>query len=90
MEQTFVPDSRLILVTGATGYVGGRLLNELQRRGHRVRCLARRPDFISPRITPSTEIVKGDVFDPESLDRAMAGVHTAYFLVSLPGCSRLL
>ena len=81
MEQTSVPDSRLILVTGATGYVGGRLLNELQRRRHRVRCLARRPDFISPRITPPTEIIKGDVFDPESLDRAMAGVHTAYFLV---------
>ena len=81
MEQTSVPDSRLILVTGATGYVGGRLLNELQRRGHRVRCLARRPDFISHRITPPTEIIKGDVFDPESLDRAMAGVHTAYFLV---------
>jgi uncharacterized protein YbjT (DUF2867 family) len=81
MEQTPDTNDQLILLTGASGYVGGRLLTELERRGHCVRCLVRRPEFISHRISPSTELTKGDVFDAESLRGAMAGVHTAYFLV---------
>jgi len=76
-----MPDNRLILITGATGYVGGRLLSELERGSYRVRCLARKPEYIAHRAQPSTEIVQGDVFDAPSLERAMAGVHTAYFLV---------
>jgi uncharacterized protein YbjT (DUF2867 family) len=71
----------LILVTGATGYVGGRLLRALEAAGHRLRCLARRPEFLQPRVLPSTGIVKGDVLEPESLRAALAGVHTAYYLV---------
>jgi len=81
MQQPATFDARIILLTGATGYVGGRLLSELERGGYRVRCLARRPEFIAHRAQPSTEIVPGDVFDAASLERAMAGVHTAYFLV---------
>jgi len=81
MQQPATFDARIILLTGATGYVGGRLLSELERGGYRVRCLARRPEFIAHRAQPSTEIVQGDVFDAASLERAMAGVHTAYFLV---------
>jgi len=81
MDNPSVTDNRLILITGATGYVGGRLLSELERKGHRIRCLARKPEFIAHRAQPSTEIVPGDVFDTSSLERAMAGVHTAYFLV---------
>ena len=81
MNNTAVVDDRLILVSGATGYVGGRLLSELERKGYRVRCLVRRPEFIAHRVKPSTDIVQGDVLDTAALDHAMAGVHTAYFLV---------
>jgi uncharacterized protein YbjT (DUF2867 family) len=74
-------ESDLILVTGATGYVGGRLLAALEGRGLRVRCLARRPEFLRPRAAPGTEVVQGDVRDPESLREALLGVGTAYYLV---------
>jgi uncharacterized protein YbjT (DUF2867 family) len=75
------PDGRRVLLTGATGYVGGRLLPALEAAGIPVRCLARRPEFVTPRIGPSTEVVKGDALDPSSLRPALAGVHTAYYLV---------
>lgn len=71
----------VVLVTGPTGYVGGRLLAALEARGERVRCLARRPQFLRPRAAPGTEIVPGDVRDPQALARALEGVGTAYFLV---------
>jgi uncharacterized protein YbjT (DUF2867 family) len=71
----------LTLVTGASGYVGGRLVSELERRGQRVRCLARRPDHVRPRVGEGTEVVAGDVLDPASLPAAMAGVDSAYYLV---------
>ena len=71
----------LTLLTGATGYVGGRLLQSLEECGVRLRCLARRPEYLAPRVAPGTEVVGGDVLDPESLSRAMNGVDTAYYLV---------
>ncbi len=74
-------ESPLILLTGATGYVGGRLLQVLEQRGCRVRCLARRPDFLAPRVAASTEVVRGDVLDRESLQTALGGVDVAYYLV---------
>ena len=49
----------LILITGATGYVGGRLLDRLEAEGRRVRCLARRPAVLEERVAPGTEVVKG-------------------------------
>lgn len=79
-------DGRLILLTGATGYIGGRLLKELERRGQRLRCLARSPGYLKRKVAASTEVVQGDAFDKDSLVAAMAGVHTAYYLVhSLAG-----
>ena len=77
--------SESILLTGASGYVGGRLLGELEKLGCRVRCLARRPDHLHHRCAPSTEIIKGDVLDPASLEPAFAGIHTAYYLVHALG-----
>ena len=65
----------LILLTGATGYVGGRLLRALEREGYRVRCLARRPEFLKPKVGEVTEIVSGDVLDRSSLDGAFAWSH---------------
>ena len=71
----------LILLTGASGYIGGRLLSEIEDRGERVRCLERHPIYMRSRVEPGTEIVRGDVLDPESLENALDGVHTAYYLV---------
>jgi uncharacterized protein YbjT (DUF2867 family) len=70
-----------ILLTGATGYVGGCLLHELQRRGLAVRCLARRPEKLAGRTAPTTEVVVGDASDPADLARACAGIDVAYWLV---------
>ncbi|MFJ9624445.1 SDR family oxidoreductase [Streptomyces sp. NPDC101181] len=80
------PDGRLCLVTGATGYIGGRLVPELLAAGHRVRCLARTPDKL--RDFPwaeQVEVVRGDVLDEEAVRRAMDGVDIAYYLVHALG-----
>ena len=69
-----------ILLTGATGYVGGRLLRVLEERGERVRCLTRRPEAVAAH-RDTTTIVAGDVLELESLRPAMRGVETAYYLV---------
>jgi uncharacterized protein YbjT (DUF2867 family) len=61
------------------------LLRELAARGERVRCLARRPEFLEPRVAPGTEVVRGDVLQPESLAAAMAGVEVAYYLIHSMG-----
>ena len=74
------PESAPILLTGATGYVGGRLLRLLEERGERVRCLTRRPEAVAPHCDTTT-VVAGDVLDVESLRPAMRGVETAYYLV---------
>jgi len=70
-----------VLLTGASGYVGGRLLPRLEAAGYRVRCLGRRSEFLRPRVQAGTEVVSGDVFDVDSLRRALQGVDTAYYLV---------
>jgi uncharacterized protein YbjT (DUF2867 family) len=70
-----------VLLTGATGYVGGCLLAELERRGIVVRCLARRPEKLAGRAGPQTEVMAGDATDPADLARACAGVDVAYWLV---------
>ena len=76
-----------ILLTGATGYVGGRLRGRLESRSCRLRCLARRPDVLSPRVDPHTEVRQGDVLAPDTLPAAMEGVDVAYYLVHSMGAS---
>jgi uncharacterized protein YbjT (DUF2867 family)/ligand-binding SRPBCC domain-containing protein len=73
-----------VLLTGATGYVGGRLLGLLEARGLQVRCLARRPEALSDH-GERTEIVAGDVLDECSLVKALQGVSVAYYLVHSMG-----
>jgi uncharacterized protein YbjT (DUF2867 family) len=75
----------LVLLTGATGYVGGRLLNILEGSDLRLRCLARRPGALRARAAAETEIVAGDALDPASLEGSMQGVQTAYYLVHSMG-----
>lgn len=79
------PRKRLFLVTGASGYVGGRLVRALEERGERVRCLARRPDDLTARVSPGIEVVGGDVLDAPSLRPALDGVDTAFYLVHAMG-----
>jgi uncharacterized protein YbjT (DUF2867 family) len=78
-------DSPLILLTGATGYVGGRLLSLLESQSQRVRCVARHPEYLLERVSAQTEVVPGDVFDLDSLRSAMQGIDTAYYLVHSMG-----
>jgi uncharacterized protein YbjT (DUF2867 family) len=77
-----------VLLTGASGYVGGRLLPLLERQPVVVRCLARNPDKLRPLVKEPTQVVKGDVLDPASLAGALHGVHTAYYLVHLMSDSK--
>jgi uncharacterized protein YbjT (DUF2867 family) len=77
--------SGLILLTGATGYVGGRLLTLLQKSGCRVRCLTRRPTALSDRSNSMTQVVQGDVLDTASMAAALHGVETAYYFVHSMG-----
>ena len=76
---------QIVLLTGATGYVGGRLLPHLEQRGYRVRCLARRPEALAARVGPSTEVAAGDVLDRSSLISALADVDTAFYFVHSMG-----
>ena len=60
-----------ILVTGATGYIGGRLLARLEEQSRLVRCLARHPEFLRGRVDPGTEVVRADLTRPETLPAAV-------------------
>jgi uncharacterized protein YbjT (DUF2867 family) len=70
------------LVTGATGYIGGRLIRELLAHGYRVRVLARKPERLKdhPWID-RVEVVSGDAHDVEALDKALEGIDVAYYLL---------
>jgi uncharacterized protein YbjT (DUF2867 family) len=68
-------------VTGASGYVGGRLLAELERRGVAVRCFVRRLESLRGRAAPSTEIAAGDALDAAAVARALEGVSAVYYLI---------
>ena len=72
-----VQNTPVVLLTGASGYVGGRLIPLLEQQPVVLRCLARNPDKLRPLVKESTQIVRGDFLDPSSLDEALKGVHTA-------------
>ena len=70
---------RTVLVTGATGFIGSRLVSALLERGHRVRAMTRRPqEYCGPE---AVEVVGADAQIPADLARALAGVDTAVYLV---------
>lgn len=73
----------VVLLTGATGYVGGRLIPLLEQQTVALRCLARNPDKLRASVKDCKQIVQGDVLDAASLEKALQDVHTAYYLVHL-------
>jgi uncharacterized protein YbjT (DUF2867 family) len=75
----------LVLVTGATGYIGGRLWRLLETHGRRVRCLVRRGSQLVSRVGSATQVVEGDALKPETLKSAFDGVEVAYYLVHSMG-----
>jgi len=78
----------LVLIAGATGYVGGELLKKLLDASCTVRCLARRPEALRSKALPGLEVVEGDVLNPASVRAAMAGVGSAYYLVHSMGSTQ--
>ena len=75
------PSIGTVLVTGAMGYVGGRLVPELQARGYRVRVFVRAAPAGEEERWRGVEVVVGDASDRRALNNAMRGVHTAYYLM---------
>ncbi len=76
--------SKCILLTGATGYVGGRLGLQLIAKGYRVRCLVRNAQKLRSRVWANherVEIVEQDLNDPSGLVEAIEGCHAAYYLI---------
>jgi uncharacterized protein YbjT (DUF2867 family) len=77
-----------ILVTGATGYIGGRLMRLLAAEGRPVRAMARRPEYLASRAPAGVAVAAGDVLDPETLDAPLRGIGTAFYLIHSMGDSR--
>jgi len=70
------------LVTGASGYIGGRLVPELLAAGYVVRCMARDPGKLTDRSwSDEVEVVQADAADPDAVRRALDGVDVAYYLI---------
>ena len=78
------PAPQRVLVTGATGYIGGRLLHRLLAEGHIVHALARHPQHIRARHE-RLNTFEGDVLEPDSLSAALNGVDTLYYLIHAMG-----
>ncbi len=79
------PEKNRILLTGATGYIGGRLLPMLEELGYSVRCLSRRAGSIDISVGTGREVVEGNVLEPSSLPASMAGIDTAFYFVHSMG-----
>ncbi|MCW5965743.1 MAG: NAD(P)H-binding protein, partial [Bryobacterales bacterium] len=74
-----------VLVTGPTGYVGGRLLRVLHSQRMPVRAMARTPRNLELPSVNGAEVVQGDVFQPETLRTALRGVSVAFYLIHSMG-----
>lgn len=87
-EQPTSPSKFRIALTGASGYIGGRLLKILIKQGYFVRCLSRYPQNLQGRFQgDNLEIVQADALNPNSLENALQGMDCAYYLVHSMGSS---
>jgi uncharacterized protein YbjT (DUF2867 family) len=84
-DPTHAGEGRTALVTGATGFIGGKLADALAARGWRVRCLVRNPDRAGELEERGFEVRVGDVLDAASLEGAGEGAEVAYYLVHSMG-----
>lgn len=75
------PGMGKILVTGGSGYVGGRLIPELQGRGYQVRVMVRKASSEHECLWWGSEIIEADALDPRNLEIALRDIHTAYYLI---------
>ena len=74
--------SKKILVTGSSGYVGGRLVSKLIKKGYSVRVLVRNPERIKDKFWYNeVDVFKGNVLDAHSLVGALSGIDVAYYLI---------
>ena len=77
-----MPTSQRCLVTGASGYIGGRLVPELLAAGYGVRCMARDPGKLDGRPwSGDVEVAAADAMDPAAVRRALDGIEVAYYLI---------
>jgi uncharacterized protein YbjT (DUF2867 family) len=70
-----------VLVTGASGYIGGRLVPELLARGYAVRIMVRAPSPVYEEQWPQVEVVAADALQPDQLNKALRDIDTAYYLI---------
>src|SRR5256885_4094503 len=84
MAETVAP--KTCLVTGATGYIGGRLVPELLAAGHRVRVMSRSPERLRDHPwAGQVEVVRAEAADPEAVTAACADVDVVYYLIHALG-----
>ncbi|MFZ0429150.1 MAG: SDR family oxidoreductase [Acidobacteriota bacterium] len=76
-----------VLLTGVTGYVGGRLRRRFEESGIPLRCMTRNARYLAPRVAETTEVVEGDILDRRSLESALTDIDTAYYLIHAMGAS---
>jgi uncharacterized protein YbjT (DUF2867 family) len=76
-----------VLLTGPTGFIGGRLLYALDREGFQVRCLVRLSERLSVKqpLQQEPEVVYADLLKPDTLPKVMEGMDVAYYLVHSMG-----
>jgi len=78
-----MPETRLVFLTGATGFIGSRLARELANMGHRLRCLVRPTSDIGALERLGAELIIGDLTDGRVIEEALSGVDLAYHLAAI-------
>lgn len=78
-------NSKRVLITGGTGYIGTRLLKVLENKGFEISCLARKPEYLQSKVLLSTNVYKGDLLKPETLAQVFERIDTAFYLVHSMG-----
>lgn len=88
VSKTSVPPAPLVFLTGVSGYIGGRLLQLLEDKGVRVRCLVRNKSQVPAQLKPTTQYIVADVADKKAITKALSNVDVAYYLIHSMGSSQ--